>query len=121
MEMSNEEIYRSYKHAENQNAQIGILAERNVCKKEEIVKILEEGGIEVVKRGRRKKATQEQKNETKLPDVVQRAISKEMCAQQDLIDEAATAVKERKEALRVAEETLRKYEDELETLGQYLG
>lgn len=45
MQMTNEEIVRSYKEAKHKEHQIGMLADLNVCPKEVIIEILVEGGI----------------------------------------------------------------------------
>lgn len=45
MEMSNEEIVRSYREAKDKAVQLGILADLNCCSKEYIKQILREGGI----------------------------------------------------------------------------
>lgn len=45
MQMTNEEIVRSYKEAKHKGHQIGVLADLNVCPKEVIIEILVEGGI----------------------------------------------------------------------------
>ena len=50
MQMTNEEIIRDYKLANNKSSQIAILADLNCCSKEDIKKILQEGGIELQKR-----------------------------------------------------------------------
>jgi len=47
MDMSNDEIIMSYRQAKNKGEQIKILADRNVCNVEEIIKVLvEHGGYE---------------------------------------------------------------------------
>lgn len=46
MQMTNEEIIRSYKGAAHKGKQIGILADLNACPKEVIIEILIEGGID---------------------------------------------------------------------------
>ena len=45
MQMTNEEIVRSYKEAKHKGHQIEVLADLNVCPKELIIDILVEGGI----------------------------------------------------------------------------
>ena len=45
MQMTNEEIVKSYKEAKHKGQQIGILADLNVCPKDMIIDILVEGGI----------------------------------------------------------------------------
>lgn len=64
MQMTNSEIIRRYKQAENRRKMIRILAELNACPKEEIRKILREAGCDVPATGNRytakaKKAAEE--------------------------------------------------------------
>ena len=47
MQMTNSEIVASYEQALDQKKQIGILADLNVCSKQEIVEILRKAGIAV--------------------------------------------------------------------------
>lgn len=46
MQMSNEEIVRSYREAKDKAKQLGILSELNACDKQKIKDILAEGGID---------------------------------------------------------------------------
>ena len=46
MQMTNEEILKSYNEAKHKGQQIGILADLNVCPKEVIIDILVEGGVD---------------------------------------------------------------------------
>ena len=46
MQMTNEEIVRSYNEAKHKGKQIGILADLNVCPKDVIIDIIVEGGID---------------------------------------------------------------------------
>ena len=46
MQMTNEEIVRSYKEAKHKKEQVGILAELNACTRSQIIEILRAGGIE---------------------------------------------------------------------------
>lgn len=46
MQMTNEEIVRSYKEAKHKKEQVGILAELNTCTRDQIIDILRAGGIE---------------------------------------------------------------------------
>ena len=43
--MSDEEIVRNYREAKDKKKQVGILADLNVCKPEEIIEILKRGGV----------------------------------------------------------------------------
>ena len=76
--MTEKEIVKSYKNAVNQRAQIGILAELNLCSKKEITAIIEAAGLNVP--GRRpvtkkepiQEAVEEKKEE--LPEAVSKLI-----------------------------------------------
>lgn len=46
MEMTANEIVRSYKEAKDKKKQVGILAQLNLCTPEDIKKILIEGGVD---------------------------------------------------------------------------
>ena len=46
MQMTNEEIVKSYNEAKHKGHQIGVLADPNVCPKEMIIDILVEGGVD---------------------------------------------------------------------------
>lgn len=46
MQMTNEEIVKSYNEANHKGQQIGVLADINVCPKEVIIDILVEGGVD---------------------------------------------------------------------------
>ena len=46
MQMTNEEIVKSYNEAKHKGQQIGVLADLNVCPKEVIIDILVEGGVD---------------------------------------------------------------------------
>ncbi len=59
MQMTNEEICQSYQQAKHKAKQIQILAELNVCTKEEILAVLEAEGITV---GHRTKGSLQQKH-----------------------------------------------------------
>lgn len=57
LEMTVEEIVRSYREAKDKEAQLEILADLNVCSKEEIRRVLVEGGVlqqELPRKRRRK-------------------------------------------------------------------
>ena len=56
--MTVEKIVTSYRQAKNQQTQIGVLADLNVCSKDDIIEVLAAQGVEVKKKaGRpRKKA-----------------------------------------------------------------
>lgn len=45
MEMSAEEIVRSYREALDKKHQIEVLADLNICRKEDIVEVLKENGV----------------------------------------------------------------------------
>ena len=56
MVMTEAEICKEYRESKKQNMQIGILAELNLCKKTEIIDILEKNGITVPRPATKKKA-----------------------------------------------------------------
>lgn len=56
MVMSKEEIVADYRQSKTKMKQIGILADLNVCKREEIIDILLEAGEELPKNYRKKRA-----------------------------------------------------------------
>lgn len=45
MQMTEDEIVRSYRNAKNRNTQVTVLAQLNACQKEEIEQILEQKGV----------------------------------------------------------------------------
>ena len=49
MKMSDFEIVRDYRHAKNKVEQVQILADMNLCSKEEIEDVLEQGGVMVLR------------------------------------------------------------------------
>lgn len=64
MQMTNSEIVRRYKAADNWRKMIRILAELNACPKEEIRKILREAGLDVPATGNRYTAAKKEEEET---------------------------------------------------------
>lgn len=80
LQMTPEEIVRSYREAKDKAAQVGILADLNLCPKEMICKILVEGGVDhrQLPRPRRKKPPthtegERMKEEKKKEDAERRA------------------------------------------------
>ena len=71
MQMTDNEIVRSYQHAANRTKQISILAELNACSKAQIREILERNGCEVPHYGNRYtgKVKEESKKEPKRSSV----------------------------------------------------
>lgn len=67
MQMSNEEIVRSYREAKDKAKQLGILSELNACDKQKIKDILAEGGIDhrQLPRSRKEKAADERPGKAK--------------------------------------------------------
>lgn len=59
MIMTNDDIVKEYLEAKNRMAQIGILADQNLCKKKDIVAVLMEAGVDVPKQFLPKKAAPE--------------------------------------------------------------
>ena len=66
MQMSTHEIVQMYKEAADKNAQIEILADLNVCSKQEILTILQEQGLISGVKLPKKEAKKEQKSREKL-------------------------------------------------------
>lgn len=64
MQMTNSEIVRRYKAADDRRKMIRILAELNACPKEEIRKILREAGFDVPATGNRYTAAKKEAEET---------------------------------------------------------
>lgn len=74
MTMTPDEIYADYRDAKDKTAQIGIMAELNLCTKHEIIKILEDMGVDPSKdevkpkkRTYRKRAKAEEGESAKKP------------------------------------------------------
>lgn len=57
MIMTEAEICKEYRESKKQNMQIGILAQLNLCKKADIIDILEKNGITVPKPAEKKQTT----------------------------------------------------------------
>lgn len=76
MQMTVEEIIRSYTQAKDKSKQIGILADLNGCNKEKIRTILISKGCQMPTKGRPKKETVEKvtwpKEDLKIEDLVQK-------------------------------------------------
>ena len=92
MQMTNEEIVKSYKEAKHKGQQIGILADLNVCPKELIIDILVEGGIPrtAFSRYKGQNLVKAIKSEVKVHEKKKRA--EEETA---IVKEAVTALKDR--------------------------
>ena len=73
MVMSNEDIVRDYNSARNRLKQINILADLNECKPKDIVKILHDGGCELVGVYAKRMAAQEEQKPEKLTTANTRA------------------------------------------------
>lgn len=112
MQMSEAEIVRDYRQAKNKGHQVGILAELNLCPKEEIINILKSNGVSQAElpRQRKKKVSvpAEQSVDFKepeivepmaagreeLPEIVKEVICKQMEREQDGIDYHSARLKE---------------------------
>lgn len=96
MYMSEHEICMDYKNARLKKQQISILAELNLCSKEDIEQILIKNGIEVVKRKSKAKEpeTEEDEQNEELPDAVYKALWDRLGALDDLISRANKEYKE---------------------------
>lgn len=79
MQMTESEIVISYKAAKQKRRQIGILAELNCCKPNDIAKILEKNGVEVgiVGRPKKEQMVEQAPEEPVTPAVEEKAESKE--------------------------------------------
>lgn len=120
MQMNNAEIVKMYREAKDKKAQITILAELNVCDKEDIIKILKAGGVSQAEMPRNRKKTESdgkskaeadvyQKQPEKepvaavteeLPEVVKEVICRQMEQEQEAIDYHSGRLKELNEFLR---------------------
>ena len=89
MQMTNEEILKSYNEAKHKGQQIGILADLNVCPKEVIIDILVEGGVD-------KRAFSRYKGENNIKRVKREVKAHEKKKQADdeaeIVREAVTAL-----------------------------
>lgn len=90
MDMSIEDICRSYREAKNKREQIKILADLNCTSKEEILKVLVDCGEEVPTPAKRKKPTEK----PNIPDAVYTAITERMDVLNAVIAETEREYKE---------------------------
>lgn len=65
MQMSEQEIVRSYTNAKDKRSQVGVLAELNACPNDTIREILERNGISAPKPGRKSQKTTEKPKKPK--------------------------------------------------------
>lgn len=120
MQMSENEIVRDYRQAKNKGHQVGILAELNLCTKEEIISILKSNGVSQAELPRNRKKTESegqskaesdvnQKQQEKepvaavteeLPEIVKEVICRQMEQEQEAIDYHSGRLKELNEFLR---------------------
>lgn len=121
MQMREAEIVRDYRQAKNKGHQVGILAELNLCPKEEIINILKANGVSQAELPRQRKrkeptATEQGTKEPEientaesepvaagreeLPEIVKEVICKQMEREQDGIDYHSARLKELSEFLR---------------------
>ena len=120
MQMNDDEIVKMYREAEDKKAQITILADLNVCEKEDIIKILKAGGVTQAEMPRNRKKTEsggqskaesdvhpKQQNKEpvvsvpeELPEVVKEVICRQMEQEQEAIDYHSGRLKELNEFLR---------------------
>lgn len=111
MQMSNDEIVRSFKNAEKPREQVSVPAQLNGCSEEKIRAILSEGGID----GRqlpRKKTVQKGKPQGKSGTIlsVMRDEERRLVEQKNVLPERIRALQEELEALDGKLEALRKAE-----------
>lgn len=64
MQMTEQEIVKSYKNAKDKRSQVGVLAELNACSNDYIRQILHQNGIEAPKPGRKTEQKEPEKVET---------------------------------------------------------
>lgn len=88
MQMTVEEIIRSYTQAKDKSKQIGILADLNGCDKEKIRSILRTKGVPLPTKGRPKKETSTRKTSTRKTSTVEKVTwSKEDPKIEDLVQQ----------------------------------
>lgn len=117
MQMTPKEIVRNYREAKNKKMQIGILAELNLCSKQDILDILKQEGLphrelprtrkessvssktkkEPVKKEITEAAVERKREE--IPEAVKEAITKQMIEEQEAIDKHTAKLKELNEYL----------------------
>lgn len=115
MQMTNEEICQSYQQAKHKAKQIQILAELNVCTKEEILAVLEAEGITV---GHRTKGSLQQehkpvKEKTEAPE--NKSVKKEV------LSDWKTALKAIQARITELEQMRNSIENELNEIYSTLG
>lgn len=90
MYMSEHEICVDYKNARFKKQQIGILADQNLCSREEIEQILEKNGCVIPKKKPKAKEpeTEEEEKEKDMPDAVYKALWDRLGALDELISRA---------------------------------
>jgi hypothetical protein len=74
MEMNENEIVRSYRESKDKKQQIGILADINCCKPEQIKEILKKNGVDLRGGNYRAKKEETPKEETMKENVLERKI-----------------------------------------------
>lgn len=103
MTMAAEEIVREYREARNKKAQIKILADLNLCTKDEIIEVLRSKGVEIPEKKTKQKPDVTQKSDVAagapvekepvkeaplaMPEIVKEAITKQMIIETEKIEE----------------------------------
>ena len=121
LEMTLEEIVRSYREAKDKAAQLEILADLNVCSREEIRRVLLEGGVKQQELPRKRTRRSEVAEETVVEAPVDEGL--EVARRRDLVEEALKALKGKlmDECIELQEEFLRIKEEFLATEAELKG
>ena len=93
LEMTVEEIVRSYREAKDKEAQLEILADLNVCSKEEIRRVLVEGGVRQQELPRKRRRKGEAIEEVTVEASVDEGL--EEARRRDIIEEALKAYRDK--------------------------
>lgn len=109
MEMSEQEILSNYRQAKNKSAQIGILAELNICEKKMIIEILERHGIKV---GGTKMAGRKKNIEIKEVNEVVKAVEEKV--ESAIVNEIPEAVQQVEKVPESIKEILEEHRESLE-------
>lgn len=83
MQMTEDEIVRSYKNAKNRNTQVTVLAQLNACPKEQIEQILEQKGV-----------IKKKQDVPEMPEVIKEMITVRMIEITEQMDKLGAELKE---------------------------
>ena len=115
MQMTNEEICQSYQQAKRKAKQIQILAELNVCTKEEILAVLEAEGITV---GHRTKGSLQQEHK---PVKEKKEAPENKSVKKEVLSDWKTALKAVQARITELEQMRNSIENELNEIYSTLG